>query len=159
MDPGARNLLCWPWVASPTPAKPCLLTTPWKPFPLEVPVTVTNSPSLKQSTFKESPNDSSESKETSAIFLDAGAFAFLRWPRSAFDNRDSFWLSNAICIASYPSLSIVLIWVTTQGPASIIVQGIFFLPQKTLMSYLFFFQLIPPSLNNFYFNFYSTWQL
>ena len=34
-------------------------------------MTVTNSPSAKQSTFKESPNDNSESKDTSAIFFDA----------------------------------------------------------------------------------------
>src|SRR5690606_2911727 len=41
IEPGARSLLCWPWVCSPTPLNPWRLTTPWNPFPLEVPTTST----------------------------------------------------------------------------------------------------------------------
>ena len=56
IEPGALNLLCWPWVAWPTPANPCLLTTPWNPLPFEVPEISTNSPSIKWSTFILSPS-------------------------------------------------------------------------------------------------------
>jgi len=62
IEPGALNLLCCPCVDWPTPAKPCLLTTPWNPFPLEVPEISTNSPSLKWSTLRTSPTLSSFSK-------------------------------------------------------------------------------------------------
>ena len=76
--------MCWPWVACPTPAKPCLLTTPWKPFPFELPETSTNSPSVKWSTETESPRFNSVSKfwNSTSLYL-AEDLDFEKWPASA----------------------------------------------------------------------------
>ena len=74
-----------------------------------------------------SPNFCSVAKFwNSTTFFLATVPAFLKWPTAAFVECFSFLSSKPSCNASYPSTPLVLTWVTTHGPASITVQGMFF---------------------------------
>ena len=80
MEPGAR----WniePWVAAP-PRKWWRLTTPWKPLPLLIPITVMSSPAAKSSTEILSPTLTSAPSSTrnSRRTRQGGRPAFSKWP-------------------------------------------------------------------------------
>ncbi len=49
--------------------------------------------------------------------------AFSKWPVIGWFTLRGSMAPNAIWTASYPSVSLVRTWVTTQGPASITVTG------------------------------------
>ena len=129
-EPGTR---CdrHPWVSLP-PEKPQRFTTPAKPRPLLRPVTATLSPMTNTSDRISWPNSKASAFSTgiSRRCLNIRSPAFFMCPRRGLLIRPSFWGSNPTWIASYPSLSDVFLWITTQGSTLTMVTGILFPSSK-----------------------------
>ena len=98
IEPGARTL-CDPCVTGPR-EKLCRLIVPWKPFPIETPVTLTFSPGSKASTVTVSPGVSSCRPRISTSLRCGPTPFFFRCPSSGFVSFFSGTSSHASWTAS-----------------------------------------------------------
>src|SRR3954453_11526735 len=122
IEPGLRML--WePWLVGPR-WKRCRLIVPWKPLPIETPVTLTFSPGSNDSTVTVSPGASSCGPRISTRFRCVPTSCFFRCPSFGLESFPSETSSKASWTASYPSVSAVRTATTGQGPAWMTVTGV-----------------------------------
>ena len=98
IEPGLRTL-CEPCVTGPR-LKLCRLIVPWKPLPIEIPVTLTFSPGSKASTVTVSPGTSSLVPRISTSFRCGPTPCLARCPSSGFVSLRSGTSSKASWTAS-----------------------------------------------------------